>query len=142
MRLLDTHAGTQCQTCYRTLIHQIHLRATTVVITERHIEPLALGHNLQGKNGMTEHHIVPAHLMRNHISCRQTLVITRPFVLEIPGLHIMDLHMESERRLGNTIRQPQLQIKRQHLLRRTIFGRVEALQLPSYILEYQAHLES
>ena len=123
------------------MVDEVHLRSTAVVITERDIEFLALGHYFDREDRVAEHHIVPFDLMRDIIARGGTLVTARPFVVQLPCLHIMDLYMQSKRRFRDAVRDTQLEIKRQHLMVLTSLTGVEAFELPTDVLKHQTHLE-
>ena len=49
--------------------------------------------------------------------------------------------MESQRSVLDAVGQTELQVERQYLVPRTVFAGIETLNLPTYILQHQTHLE-
>ena len=141
MRLLDAHTCAKGEACKGLLVNEVEFGTPAVVVTEGDIEPLALRHDLDGEDSVAEHHVVPRDVVRDDVAGSGTLVETRPFVVQIPGLHVMYLHVETQRRMLDAVGETELEVERQHLMVRTAFIGVEAFDLPTDILQHETHLE-
>ena len=142
MRLFDAYSGAESEACEGFLVDEVEFRTATMIVTERDVEPFAFRHHFDGEDGMAEHHIVPCDVMRDDVAGRRTLVEAGPLVVEVPGLHVMNLHMETQRRMLDAVGESELEVERQHLMIGTAFVGIEAFDLPTYVLEHEAHLES
>ena len=90
---------------------------------------------------MAEEHVVPFHVVGDDISGGWVLIEAGPFVVEIPGLHVMNLEVETQRSMLDAIGETELEIQRKDLVVRPTFFGVESLELPTYVREDETHLE-
>ena len=93
--LFDLDSHTERKTRQRFLVGQLQLRSAAMVITEGDIEFLALGHYFDTPDRMAEEHVVPFDVMRKDLAGRGTFVQARPFVVQVPSLHVVDLEVEA-----------------------------------------------
>ena len=139
--LFDLHSCTKSKTGQRLLVRELQFSSAAMVVTESDIELLTLGHHFDRPYCMAEEHVVPFHVVGDDISGGWVLIEAGPFVVEIPGLHVMNLEVETQRSMLDAIGETELEIQRKDLVVRPTFFGVESLELPTYVREDETHLE-